>query len=230
MAKKYHPLLFLHKCTDRIAKIGNRILLFWQKCIDGIAKIVDVIACCVLNILAVEVRLEECHQRKAVSEKEENNFINFETAQDKEGILHYCESIFSESKNRHSYIADKAKVLLTIGTFSSGLIIGLLSYARENKFPHLWLFILPALFALISFFLILFYYGMGKYQTPALSNDDIKASAEDLKIKRAQTMWSVANDLDRVSDFLGNVYIGARRSLIFSWVLLVGLAIYGAFR
>ena len=94
-----------------------------------------------------------------------------------------------------------------------------------------WVFLLPAPFALMSFFLLLFYYGMGQYQTLILSQEDIQVEPDVLKIRWAQSMLLVAEDLDRVGDFLANVYIGARRSLIIAWViLLLGLVICGVCR
>jgi len=209
----------------------NRKKCLWLSAFDVAAKAGDWLAYCIMTILGVEVTLRECRERQ--SRKPSRGILKRldfpKTPGDDKAdeVLKYCECMLQEAKTRHSSINDKSKILLTILTFTSGLILGLLSYTKGAGAAQP-LFTIPAFFACLGLFFLLFYYGLSKYQTLSLTQDEIGLPVEKIRISRAKSMHSSAEHLDCVSNFLGNVYIAARHSLIIAWVSLVVLGFYGA--
>ena len=136
-------------------------------------------------------------------------------------LLSAAKDVLAASEKRRDIVVEKSKTLLTIASLLAG-IVGIL-LPKSLRFSAVWLqilFYIAALALMNTVVMLLQMLGVRKAMFVAIDSTDASKTTPELTIGLAEAYLKVRADTDSQTDYIAEIYKGARFSFLCAFTLV----------
>lgn len=147
--------------------------------------------------------------------------LDLRMAREPQLLLQAARDAVTASEKRRNVVLDKSKTLLTIASFVAG-VIGVIA-PKSAAFPALWLKILFYVAALALMNTIVMLLEMISVRTAmivTIGPADVQHSPNQFSISLARSYFSVHADAESQTDYITEIYKGARFSFLCAFTMI----------